>query len=337
MSCSDITAIRETFRAATAPANVRAAAQFGRKFFLRRFTNFALGSGMFSTQGSFEYCAGGKTSRVRYDGRNLQFRALYDETYQHGYEIETGWLMKKLCRGSGAFWDVGANWGYFTLLAAAFPDFQGSIAAFEPNPNTFRDLTSVVQQTGMSGRIQLLNQGVGATACDMVVAESDRFNSGLSQLKASGAGKKIPVVTLDSVTVGTPQFIKVDAEGMELDILRGASKTMATAKPFIVFENFLETGDAAKTFAPMEFLRGQNYKTFIPVLRFCIAGRMVSVSYGHDYNPLFAADPAPELCLYELKDDERFLLPWQLNLLGVHAGRVEELWASGLQKMTFQK
>jgi FkbM family methyltransferase len=333
----DLAAIQETFRAAAPPDNVRAAAKLGRKFFLRRFTHVALGSKLYSSAGTFEYRANGKTTTVNYDGRNLQFRALYDEAYRHGYEIETGLLMKKLCRGNGAFWDVGANWGYFSLLAAAFPDFSGPIAAFEPNPKTFSDLTSVVQQTGMAARITLLNQGVGATACEMTVAESDQFNSGLSRLEQNGAGKKIPVVTLDSVTAGKPNFIKVDAEGMELDILRGAEKTLRTAKPFVVFENFLESGDPAKTFAPIEFLRAQNYRIFIPALRFRVAGRAVAVSYGHDYNGLFAADPAPELCLHEPKDDERFLLAWQLNLLGVHTDRVAELWPAGIQKLTAEK
>ena len=331
---NDIAAIRETFSSAQMPANVRAASQFGRKVFLRRFTHLALGSGFYSTEGSFVYRADGKNFTVKFDGRNLQFRALYDAAYQHGYEIETGLLMRKLCRGSGAFWDVGANWGYFSLLAAAFPDFRGDIAAFEPNPNTFRDLTSTVEQAGMSGRIKLNNQGVGAEACEMVVAESDRFNSGLSQLKKNGAGKKIPVVTLDSLGADKPLFIKIDAEGMELEIMRGAAQTMKQAKPFIVFENFLEGDDIAKTCAPVEFLRAQDYRIFIPALRFQVQGRAVAVSYGHDYNSFFAADPAPVLCLYELKDAERFLLGRQLNLLGVHAGRVEEMWAGGIQKMT---
>ena len=330
---NDIAAIRETFSSAQTPANVRAAARFGRKVFLRRFTQLALGSGFYSTEGSFVYRAGGKNFTVKFDGRNLQFRALYDPAYQHGYEIETGLLMRKLCRGSGAFWDVGANWGYFSLLAASFPEFRGDIAAFEPNPNTFRDLTSTVGQAGMSNRIKLNNQGVGAEACEMVVAESDRFNSGLSQLKKNGAGKKIPVVTLDSLGADKPLFIKIDAEGMELEILRGAAQTMKSAKPFIVFENFLE-GDIAKTCEPVEFLRAQDYKIFIPALRFQVQGRAVAVSYGHDYNSFFAADPAPELCLHELKDAERFLLGRQLNLLGVHAARVEEMWAGGIQKMT---
>ena len=275
---NDIAAIQETFSAAATPANVRAAHRLGGKFFLRRFTNVALGSGVYSTEGTFVYRGGGGPARtIKYDARNWQFRALYDAAYRHGYEIETGLLMRKLCRGSGAFWDVGANWGYFSLLAAAFPEFRGDILAFEPNPNTFHDLTSAVTQAGMAGRIRLNNQGVGAEPCEMVVAESDRFNSGLSQLKKNGDGKKIPVVTLDSLGADQPRFIKIDAEGMELEILRGAAQTLQTAKPFIVIENFIES-DIAKTCAPVEFLRAAGYRIFIPALRFQVAGRAVAVS-----------------------------------------------------------
>ena len=87
---------------------------------LRRVSRVALSSGLFSTEGSFIFCAGGRRQRVSYDARNLQFKALYDPKYRNGYELETSLLMRKLCHGGGAFFDVGANWGYFSLLVASF-------------------------------------------------------------------------------------------------------------------------------------------------------------------------------------------------------------------------
>ena len=101
----------------------------------------------------------------------------------------------------------------------------------------------------------------------MHVAEVDPFNSGLSQLQKTGAGSTVSVITLDSVNSEPPVVIKIDAEGMELDVLRGAVRLMKQARPFIIFENYLDD-DVVKTRAPLEFLREHGYKLFVPVLRF---------------------------------------------------------------------
>jgi FkbM family methyltransferase len=333
-SNNDITAIRETFTSVQIPTNVRAGSYLGRRSVLRRFSNFALVSGAFPSKGTFVYRAGSKTVTIEYEGRNLQFQALYDPAYKHGYELETALVMKKLCRGRGAFWDVGANWGYFSLLVASFPEFQGSIASFEPNPKTFKDLSRTVEQAGLSGRVRTHNLGLGAENCEMVVSESGRFHSGLSQLKKVGDGVRVPVASLDSLRSERPHFVKIDAEGMELEILKGATKTLKEARPFVVFENFLDRKDPGKTYQPIEFLRSQDYRIFLPGLRFQIQGRPVVVSYGQDFDSLFAADPSPDLCLFEVVDLERFLLGEQLNLLGVPFTRLEEPWACGIKKMT---
>jgi FkbM family methyltransferase len=219
-------------------------------------------------------------------------------------------------------------------LLASFPEFQGPIAAFEPNPRTFKDLSQTIAQAGLSERVRPHNLGLGAENCEMVVSESGRFHSGLSQLKKEGHGVRVPVVSLDSLTSEKPDFVKIDAEGMELEIQKGATKTLKNVRPFVVFENFLARNDPRKTFEPLEFLRSQDYRIFVPCLRFEIEGRPVVVSYGQELHSLFAADPSPDLCLFELPEHERFLLGEQLNLLGVPVARLEELWMRGIKKMT---
>jgi len=329
----DIAAISETFTSVQVPANVRAGSYLGRRTALRRLSNFALACGAFPSKGTFVYRAGSKNVTIEYEGRNLQFQALYNPVFNHGYELETALAIKKLCRGRGAFWDVGANWGYFSLLVASFPEFQGPIASFEPNPKTFIDLSRTIEQAGLSDRIQPHNLGLGAENCEMVVSESGRFHSGLTQLRKTGSGVKVPVATLDSIKSERPQFVKIDAEGMELEILKGATKTLKEARPFVVFENFLDPKDPSKTHQPIEFLRSQDYRIFIPVLRFQIQDRPVVVSCGHDFNSLFTFDPSPDLCLFELVDLERFLLARQINLLGIPFTRLEEPSVRGIKKI----
>lgn len=322
--------VRGTFTGGTVPKNVAAGNYLGQKRVLRRFTRFALGSSLFSAEGSFNYRIGSEVKRITFNGRNLQFRAIYDPHYKHGYEIETALLVANLCRDQRAFWDIGANWGYFSLLTASLPDFGGRIEAFEPNPRTFQDLRATVEQASLSGRIQCHNLGAGSQCCEMTVAESDQFNSGLSQLASEGGGEKVPVTTLDEFKGPPPGFIKIDAEGMEFDILKGAVRVMREARPYLLFENFADYRNPASTCQPVDFLQAQGYKVFIPYLRFKAGQRMVSATYGSDYNSLFEQDGRPRLGLIELKPENRFLYGNQLNLLAVHGAREAELQAGGL-------
>lgn len=322
--------VRATFTAGKPPKNVRASNYFGQHRILRRFTRFALGSRLFSAAGSFSYRLNGEQKRIEFNGRNLQFHAIYDLQYRNGYEIETALLLAHLCCDNEAFWDIGANWGYFSLLAASLPDFFGKIEAFEPNPRTFNDLVSTVNQAGLTARIHNHNLGAGSRCCEMVVAETDQFTSGLSKLATNGSGAKIPVTTLDEFKAPQPGFIKIDAEGMELDILKGATRLMREAKPFLAFENFADYLAPTETLLPIEFLQANGYEVFIPVLHFNIHHANLLATYGSDYNSLFESDARPRLHLVQLNPEKRFLYAHQLNLLGVHVSRLADLRARGL-------
>lgn len=323
--------VRNVFSLEHLPANVRVSRFMARWPFIRRYQRFPVGLGFLPTGGKFSYQRNGQKHGIQFNGRNLQFHALYEEHYRNGYELETALLISTLCRGSSSFFDIGSNWGYFSLLVASLPDFSGKIFAFEPNPRTFADLTSVIKQTEVSSRVQACHMGVGRTACELSVAEADPFNSGLSRLTADGgSGEKIPVKPVDALDFPAPGMIKIDAEGMELDILAGAVNTLAQAKPFVILENFLDFEAPGKTYATIDLLEQNSYRTFVPALEFLIDGHPVLATYGSNFTPLVERGGTPRLGLVEISGGHRFLLPGQLNLLGVHASRVEELWKLGI-------
>jgi hypothetical protein len=117
---------------------------------------------------------------------------------------------------------------------------------------------------------------------------------------------------------------------MEFDILKGAVRVMREARPYLLFENFADYRNPASTCQPVDFLQAHGYKMFIPFLRFNISQRIVSATYGSDYNSLFEQDGRPRLGLIELKPENRFLFGNQLNLLAVHGTREAELQVRGL-------
>jgi len=323
--------IQKTFALEHLPANIRASKFMGQWPFIRRYQRIPVGLSFLPAGGRFSYTRSGQRRNIKFNGRNIQFHALYDSHFRYGYELETTLLLAALLRGNDSFLDIGSNWGYYSLLAAALPEYRGAIYAFEPNPRTFADLTNIIEQADVKDRVTACHLGVGSTVCELTVAEADRFNTGLSRLTANGGGQKIPVKPLDSLSIGRPAFIKIDAEGMEMEILAGAVRTLAEAKPFIVFENFLDFQAPENTYATIRFLEQNAYRVFAPALEFSLKNSAVLATYGRDYTPLVESGGQPQSGVVEVSARRRFLLGDHLNLLAVHETRLNDLWESGVK------
>jgi FkbM family methyltransferase len=322
--------VGNTFAVVQVPANVRVSQRLEQLPFFRRFSHRAVGLGWLPAKGFFSYRNRGVEKKVRFNGRNLQFSALYNPGYARGYELESAVLIMSLCRGKDAFFDIGSNWGYFSLLMAASEEFTGPIYAFEPNPRTFADLASVVQQAGVGYRVTALNHGIGGTTCQMNLEESDPFKTGVARLSNSGQGMKISVKPLDALNLPAPRMLKIDAEGMEAAVLSGTARILDDVRPFVLFENFSDPLHPGPTFQPFEILHAKGYRLFAPALLFSNAGCLVPATYGGNFNGLLELDPRPRLGLFEVTVQNRFFLPPQLNILAVHSARVQELWETGL-------
>jgi FkbM family methyltransferase len=326
--------IQNTFAMVQIPTNVRVSARLARLPFLRRFNHRAIGLRCLSAEGAFLYRNHGVGKKVRFNGRNLQFHALYGPSYARGYELESAVLMLTLCKGKEAFFDIGSNWGYFSLLMAAAEEFAGPIYAFEPNPRTFTDLISVIQQSGVGSRVTAMNHGVGGTTCQMILGEPDPFNTGLAQLSHSGDGIKISVKSLDELNLAAPRMLKIDAEGMEAEVLSGTARILDEARPFVLFENFSDPLNPERTCKPFEILHSKGYGLFVPALLFRNANYFVPATYGGNYGDLLGFDPRPQLGLFEVTIQNRFFLPQQLNILAAHSARSQELWEAGIIDLT---
>src|SRR5262249_15150656 len=142
--------------------------------------------------------------------------------------------------------DVGANVGIFTVIAAA----RGArVVAFEPNPRTRQRLEANVARNGLDGRVTIRAEALfdgaeaQATLYDDVNANATQRNSGLASLSnknSIGAGIEVDLTTLDAVAgelqLERLDWIKLDIQGAELGALRGAARTIARHKPRIILE-----------------------------------------------------------------------------------------------------
>ena len=133
--------------------------------------------------------------------------------------------------------DVGANRGQFLdLVLQGLGDRPVRVHAFEPGASAFRDLA---ERFGRHPSVALNNAGLGREP-GKAVLHSDQAGSGLASLYRRNLShfgidfNAAEDVTIDSVDdycrrtgVGRIDLLKIDVEGHELDVLRGAEKTFA--------------------------------------------------------------------------------------------------------------
>ncbi|WP_152046943.1 FkbM family methyltransferase [Aureimonas psammosilenae] len=176
----------------------------------------------------------GVAYRLPYTGRNAGIER--DQT--RGSFFEAGELEVLRARlGSGRrVVDVGANTGNHTVFFAG-PMAASHVLPFEPSPEAAKALAQAVEANGLSNvDLSMMGTGVGAREERMRIVSSERGGLGAGHL-AEGAGEgSIPVVRLDDVLTQAPDLLKIDVEGMELDVLEGAKATIASARPLIFIE-----------------------------------------------------------------------------------------------------
>jgi FkbM family methyltransferase len=220
----------------------------------------------------------------------------------------------------GTFYDIGSNWGYFSLYVASKPNYQGKIHSFEPFPSTFLDLKSVVEQTSLGKRICLHNHALADRCGRANISIPDFLNSGWATLvddsgdRVKSQEKVIEVATLDSLTIEPPAVMKIDVERSEAKVLKGARTVLAKHRPLIIFESLREFKDPDLTIEPFRVLQEAGYVFFRPAwLR-----KHGSTHYFLGWDGNVEASPTDVLALVPLNPEQRFLYPDVLNIFACH-------------------
>lgn len=124
------------------------------------------------------------------------------------------------------FADIGANAGSYSLLAGGVAGARGY--SFEPVPATYRKLALNLAVNDLLERVTPLNQGLGAERGSLrFTSELDCTNHVLAKDEVDVHAIEVPVASLDESIEQIPSLIKIDVEGYETMVLRGASKTLA--------------------------------------------------------------------------------------------------------------
>jgi len=125
------------------------------------------------------------------------------------------------------FMDVGANVGVYTILASGVRKAQS--IAFEPIPSTFRRLQDHIRINGLEDMAQYRNYALGSKEEKLYfTTNEDSTNHVVPQgSDASKNGMEVRVCAMDSIMEGRcPLLMKIDVEGFETEVIRGASETL---------------------------------------------------------------------------------------------------------------
>ncbi|MFO0013002.1 MAG: FkbM family methyltransferase [Planctomycetota bacterium] len=136
-----------------------------------------------------------------------------------------GFLLHFL-RQDDLFIDVGANVGSYTILACAAIGADG--VAYEPVPNTYRRLVENMRINHLEGKVECVNQGVGAKQGTVdFTSDSDTMNHAIASDERCDNKITVEVTSLDaSLHNKAPSLIKIDVEGFETAVLEGARQTL---------------------------------------------------------------------------------------------------------------
>ena len=135
--------------------------------------------------------------------------------------------------------EVGANIGLLTIPFARFVAPAGKVIAFEPQRIVHQMLCGNIALNALEN-VFTHNSAVGRICGSIMVPPVDYAqigNFGGIELGAATRGEQVPLVTIDSLRLEQCDFMKIDVEGMELEVLQGAASTLRQFCPFLYIEN----------------------------------------------------------------------------------------------------
>lgn len=158
-------------------------------------------------------------------------------------------LMASYLTPESTYLDIGTNIGYHALGISQRTNCK--VIGFEPHPNHFAVATYNCQHRP----ITLMHAAVSNKKGTLKIADFDLEKAGnFGEVKANEDGFDVPTVTIDSLKYPDVTLMKVDVEGHELNVFKGAKKTIERCRPYIFFEaNDLEWLQPYKFLEQLEY------------------------------------------------------------------------------------
>jgi FkbM family methyltransferase len=184
---------------------------------------------------------------------NSQFSSVYFKEYAQVYEPDVSSVIQFFLKKGDVFADIGANWGHYSFQVILEKGID--VLAFEPSSLVAEDIRRIAHDLDVEENIQIFECGLsekegtveliqgyfetGVASIEQNVFE-DRKKGTISKLhrlfNLPPIKQLVKVRSFDSFKFEKLDFMKIDAEGAEISILKGARDSIKKFKPFICFE-----------------------------------------------------------------------------------------------------
>lgn len=193
-----------------------------------------------------KYCLTGRNSR-------LEMVINIDGIYYYLLDIESLFIVSPhyeefiwryvLPKGGDVFLDIGAHVGKYTLKVAKMVGMQGKVIAIEPDPENFRALLLGINLNKLSN-VSSLPIAAWNKECELNLYFTDPSSNKVFLGKGSSSVKrirsnscKVTGKPLDKILdLQKLNWVKIDVEGAELEVIEGAERTISKHKPVIIME-----------------------------------------------------------------------------------------------------
>ena len=199
-------------------------------------------------------------SHIYLFARDRMHRHIY---FYGDYEESTTRFFHRIARPGWTVLDVGANAGYFSLLANDLGGPSSSIHAFEPNPQ----LLQILEKSASGHRsIHVVPVACGERpGSGKLRLSPDVTNTGLSTIRSDVIDGPVDIVAVPIITLDqhcehnglAPDLIKIDVEGYELSVLLGAAQLLKAGVPAYIVCEFAP--GRSETAALLETMAGFGY------------------------------------------------------------------------------
>jgi len=175
------------------------------------------------------------------------FRLLVDGTSQTGriayatgrYEPRTTQIIQARVQPGDVVVDVGANIGYFSIVAARAAGPSGRVVAFEPVESVRRQLARNLQLNDLE-HVEIRSEALSDRTADATFYQGPDRDTGLGSLRPLEQGHQVTVHQVRFDDIWDPSrrvsLVKIDVEGAELRVLQGMADCLTRDRPDIIVE-----------------------------------------------------------------------------------------------------
>ena len=135
--------------------------------------------------------------------------------------------------------DIGANIGAHTLVFSKAVGAEGHVFAFEPPRLSFQTLFANMALNGITNaacHYKAVGEDIGSIRVPFLDPYVENNFGGLG-LKGQQGGEPVEQISIDSLNLNQCHFMKIDVEGMECQVLKGAKETIGRHRPILYVEN----------------------------------------------------------------------------------------------------